>query len=330
MDFLQELPEQIFRDILLRVPYKSQSNIKQLLGPAKEMMESFQFYQDRIKFGLTKKYISFLEDYTSISIYDPTDPTDQSRKLLPPTNGIVHNIINVNHKIVVPSQSRDLTPFFFIYDLLSSTWKHGAEFPTTRPANLEFACCASPDGSIYIAGGSNNDLNELREAAVYKVDEDKWELLPKMHQGMHSCRGVFIEGMFYVIDISDNRCQRFDPSTRAWTTMNMSIPNSCLNVMYAFGRLIAFTRKGIEQYDWEGNVWRKLETLPQHQSLLYVCATVWYDRILFCGIFCNHDIYMRQLYMYKPGAPFSERWISVDQPNSFLETMVLSIATIEI
>ncbi|GLJ57729.1 hypothetical protein SUGI_1369360 [Cryptomeria japonica] len=289
------------------------------------MLESFQFYQDRIKFGLTKKYIRFLEDHISISIYDPTD---QSRKLLPPTNAIVHKIINVNHKIVVLGQSRHLTPLFLIYDFLPSIWKHGAEFPTPRPANLEFACCASPDGSIYIAGGNDNGLNELREAAVYKVDEDKWELLPKMHQGIYSCRGVFIEGMFYVIDI--NRCQRFDPTTRAWTTINMSIPNSCLDVMYAFQRLIAFTSKGIEQYDWEGNLWRQLETLPQHHPVLNVCATVSYDRILFCGIFRNPDIYICKLYMYKPGAPFSERWISVDQPNSFLEAMVQSIASIEI
>ncbi|XP_057851975.2 F-box/kelch-repeat protein SKIP20-like [Cryptomeria japonica] len=325
MDFLRELPEQIFRDILLRVPYICHSKIKQLLEPAKEMLESFQFYQDRIKFGLTKKYICFLEDHISISIYDPTD---QSRKLLPPTNAIVHKIINVNHKIVVLGQSRHLTPLLLIYDFLPSIWKHGAEFPTPRPANLEFACCASPDGSIYIAGGNDNGLNELREAAVYKVDEDKWELLPKMHQGMYSCRGLFIEGMFYVIDI--NRCQRFDPTTRAWTTINMSIPNSCLDVMYAFQRLIAFTSKGIEQYDWEGNLWRQLETLPQHHPVLNVCATVSCDRILFCGIFRNPDIYICKLYMYKPGAPFSERWISVDQPNSFLEGMVQSIATIEI
>ncbi|GLJ34522.1 hypothetical protein SUGI_0694220 [Cryptomeria japonica] len=331
MDFLQELPEQIFRDILLRVPYKSQSNIKQLLEPAKEMMESFQFYQDRIKFGLTKKYICLLLSNKRISMYDPID---ESSELLPhiPTNANVHKIINVNHKIVVLDEEDNVIPHFLIYDLLSNTWKCGARIPTHRHRFYPFACCASPDGSIYIAGGYNKyggNNDHLREAAIYKVDEDKWELLPEMPQEIGNCKGVFIEGMFYVIGIVNNRCQRFDPNTRVWTTIttNMSLPHFGLDILYAFGRLIAFNNEGIMQYDWEGNVWRELEPLPQLFTL-FVRATVWCDQIFFCGN--THTLPHSEFYMYKPGPAFPQRWIYVDAPNISRELLVYTLATVEV
>ncbi|GLJ34883.1 hypothetical protein SUGI_0702260 [Cryptomeria japonica] len=248
-----------------------------------------------------------------------------------PTNSFVYKIINVNHKIVVLcADCDDLIANIWIYDLLSSTWKQGAEFPNPR-AEAGFAFCASPEGSIYMAGGNAkyDDDPELRDAAVYKVDEDKWELLPQMPQEIGRCKGFFIEGMFYVIGTSNNRCQRFDPNTRIWTTLiNMSLPDSWSDILYAFGRLIAFGRNGIEQYEWEGNVWRQLEPIPG--KLKRVLATVWCDQIFLLAY--ENTSHMRPfVYIYKPGAAFSERWISVDQLNFFLDSMtVRSIATIEI
>ncbi|GLJ33727.1 hypothetical protein SUGI_0678040 [Cryptomeria japonica] len=296
------------------------------------MMESFHFYKDRIKFGLTKKYICFLEkpNRTSrhnsirISIYDPVD---QSYKRLPRFHRLpeVSYIINVNHKIVLLGAERDINPILIIYDLLSNTWKYGAEFPIPTPSGLGFACCASPDGSIYIAGGlARSGLSlGMREAAVYKVDEDRWEILLKMYYGMYSCRGVFIEGMFYVMSLRNLGCQRFDPRTRKWTMMfDMSLPSLCCKVLYAFGRLIAYGIKGIMQYDWQGRIWRELDPIPGNLSFSSR-ATVWCDRIFFCGSFGI-------LRMYKPGAPSSERWISLDVPKNFLEMNIVSITTIEI
>ncbi|GLJ34833.1 hypothetical protein SUGI_0701550 [Cryptomeria japonica] len=324
MDFLQELPEQIFRDILLRISYESQSKIKQLLKPAKEMMECFKFYQDRIKFGLANKYICFLQR-CEVSIYDPID---HSCKPFRTEHEISHSskIINVNHKIVVLDGHFSLSPKIWIYDLLSSTWKRGADIPTPSDRN-KYAWCASPDGSIYIAGGYDTIAGrKLRDAAVYKVDEDKWELLPQMYENVgRYCRGFFIEGMFYVL--YRYRTQRFDPNTRVWTTIaNMSLPYSYYyDLLYAFGRLIAFTTKGIEEYDWEGSVWREVEPLPQGFTVLH--ATVWYDRIFLRG----YSNFMRPIfYMYKPGAALTERWISIEEPNIFLENYVESIVTIEI
>ncbi|GLJ34859.1 hypothetical protein SUGI_0701880 [Cryptomeria japonica] len=334
MDFMDELPEQIFRDILLRVPYKSQSNIKQLLKPAQEMMDCLGFYQDRIKFGTAKKYICFLQD-TGISIYDPID---QSLEMLPPIpTGFeilrISQIQCVKHKIVLLGLEHDgsFSKKILIYDLLCSTWKQGAEFPTGKRAAL-FACCATPQGSIYIAGGIEEDgfNDELSDAAVYRVDEDKWELLPQMQEEIGPCRGVFIEGMFYVIGISNNISQRFDPNTGVWTTIeNMSLYNSWhVQLVYDFAQLYAFGRNGMEKYDWKGNMWTNFD-FPE--EIFFVRATAWCDRIFVCGYNNpNFELGAPVFYMYKPEAAFYDRWISLDRPRQFLEMEVVAVATIEI
>ncbi|GLJ14525.1 hypothetical protein SUGI_0235060 [Cryptomeria japonica] len=289
MDFLQQLPEQIFRDILLRISYESQPKIKELLEPAKEMMECSEFYQDRIKFGLAKKYICLLRD-AAISIYDPVDQSIIMHTHIPPgfqVSNLYSHIVCVKHKLVLLGLqfNRSYTSTILIDDLLSNTWKQGAQIPIAQSIH-DFACCASPEGSIYIAGGyvncssaSFSRANFSRKAAVYKVDEDEWDFLPDMHYEMTDSGGVFYEGIFYVIS-SNNRTQRFDPNTRVWTILNLSSPiPQCVHVM--FGRLIAVIDNKIEQYDWEKNVWIQLETLPK--ILEYVQATEWSGRIFMCG-----------------------------------------------
>ncbi|GLJ53049.1 hypothetical protein SUGI_1130060 [Cryptomeria japonica] len=332
MDFLQEIPEETFRDILLRVPYKSQSKIKQLLEPAKEIMECSQFYQDRAKFGLLKQYICVLKP-GSISIYDPIDQTCVQIAPLPKgfQTSPSTQTVSVNHKIVLlwlehnhDSDSRRI----LIYDLLTSTWKQGAKMPTPTSYFTSFTCCPSPQGSIYIAEGEPMyGIDKLRGAAVYKVDKDMWELLPKMQEGIRMSKSVFIEGMFYVIDLSNHRIQRFNPNTKVWTTIeNISEGVEYVNVLYAFGRLIATTLSKIYEYDWEENVWKELETLAQH--LWFAHATVWCDRIFFMRR--NNLSGPPVFYMYKPGAALSDRWISVAKPKKFKENKVKCITTIEI
>ncbi|GLJ34826.1 hypothetical protein SUGI_0701310 [Cryptomeria japonica] len=280
---------------------------------------------NRIKFDLAKKYICLLHG-SGISVYDPVDQSCELLSTIPIGSEIpfTSHIITVNHKIVLLHLKHYLTANIWIYDLLSRTWKQGAEIPTAR-SGTGFACCASPEGSIYIAGGcaKYGNAHELREAAVYKVNEDKWELLPQMHEKVGSCRGLFIEGMFYVINNWNNGIQRFDPNTGIWTTIEtMTAPNSWY---VHFRGLIAFLWNGIQQYDWEGKGWRELEPLPQ--QLYPVRATVWCDHIFLCGRqYYATSIHQSTIfYMYKPGAPLSERCISIG-----LNLDVTSVATIEI
>ncbi|GLJ34863.1 hypothetical protein SUGI_0701920 [Cryptomeria japonica] len=241
----------------------------------------------------------------------------------------ISHILYVNYKLVLLGlkHNDNFTTKILIYDLLSSTWREGAEMPTDM---IAFAYCASPEGSIYIAGGrrkhfddDDDDDDGLSEAAVYKVDEDKWELLPEMRLRMGECKGVFIEGMFYVFGLFRNfGIQRFNPNTRGWTTVrNMDLPYNSYDIMYAFARLFSFQVDGLEEYNWEGNVWRQFEAFPQNS--VFIPPTVWCDQIFLC-------ISDSFFYMYKPVAPVPERWVSLDRPENLEARQLIGMTTIEI
>ncbi|GLJ34866.1 hypothetical protein SUGI_0701970 [Cryptomeria japonica] len=332
MEFLQEISKQIVRDKFKNMAYKSGIKKRKITKPMNERMECFQLYKDRNDIGMPQKYICLLQR-AGITIYDPVD---HSWERLPPNpTGIqisfVSRLVCVNHKLVLMGlkHHEHETRRILVYDFETSTWQQGAEIPTATSSSM-FACCASPEGSIYIAGGLGQCDNSFSDAAVYKVDEDKWEILPKMHQEIGFCRGVFIEGLFYAIGIFNNRAQRFNPSTREWTTLENTLGNSkYVQFLYAFGQLYAFGGEGVEKYDWEGEVWRELEPLPQQLS--FIRATVWCDRIFLSGykntsLQSGHPVF----YMYKPGAVITERWIAINKPESFVDMEILSVATIQI
>ena len=192
MNFLEEIPEQVFRNILLRMSYEDQLNFKELSKQAKQIMESSRFHQDRIKFKLTNKYVVWICT-TELSILNPASLRYLLTTRLPSgfRASLWTKITCVNHKIVLLNiqYNENHTKKILIYDLSSNTWKQGAECPHLT-SDFNFACCASREGSIYIAGGYGN-MQNLCEAVVYKVDEDKWEILPTWDGRIGFPRGVF-------------------------------------------------------------------------------------------------------------------------------------------
>ena len=71
--------------------------------------------------------------------------------------------------------------------------------PTVRMGG---AVSVSPEGLVYVAGGKGNDLNALRRAEVYSVEEDEWRILPDMGQDMDNCFGAFNDGKLFVFKFS--------------------------------------------------------------------------------------------------------------------------------
>ncbi|XP_057824315.2 F-box/kelch-repeat protein At2g44130-like [Cryptomeria japonica] len=116
-----------------------------------------------------------------ISIYDPVEQSCQLLPQIPSGFEILgfSQIMCVNHKLVLLGLKHygTSTKKILIYDFVSNTWKQGSDFHTAR---FMFACRASPEGSIYIVGGleKHDPSCLLREATVYNVEKDKWELLP--------------------------------------------------------------------------------------------------------------------------------------------------------
>ena len=161
----------------------------------------------------------------------------------------------------------------------------------------------------------------LCEAAVYKVDEDKWEILPNMHRRMGLSSGVFMDGMFYVIGVPREGSQRYDPNRGVWTTINNMSLQTHQDALYAFGRLIAFRRGVVDEYDWEGNVWKQFDLIPE--DIEFDLATVWCDRIFFYTNFPRPIFYL-----YKPTAALSDTWTPINVYYPAMEIMCMT--TIEI
>ena len=205
-----------------------------------------------------------------------------------------------------------------IYDLLSNTWKQGAECPNLI-SYRDFACCASPEGLIYTAGQLDTTHGVVCEASVYKVDEEKWEILPNMNQNIGLSKCVFMNGMFYVIGFPEEGTQRFDPNTGVWETIdNMSQYHE--DAFHAFGRLLAYQIGSIDEFDWEENVWKQLDPIPEH--LEFNLATVWGD-----GIFFGTDIPPLIFYIYRPEAALSDKWAPVT--DNLPADVIMCMTTIE-
>ncbi|KAI3977826.1 hypothetical protein MKX01_036666 [Papaver californicum] len=65
----------------------------------------------------------------------------------------------------------------YIYNLVTGTWRRGADFPgDTR----SFFACASDSKTVYIAGGHDQEKNALRSALAYDVSGNVWVPLPDM------------------------------------------------------------------------------------------------------------------------------------------------------
>jgi hypothetical protein len=271
MEAIPDLPSELQREVLLRVPYKFHDKMKTVCRSWKDMMSSPQFYEDRRTYGKTEQFICLTQSDPrrtfdghgiGITVYDPVEGTRKTIPPMPsyPLKTCVH-FLSVNGKIVVlgvcsnqmnmmPTPSKEV----FIYDFQSSKWRRGADMPTTRSY---FACSVSSSkGLIYVAGGRDEHGNTLATAEAYDVEADKWEILPPMTQNRERSQGVFMDGKFMVISGTnedfDPRVERsaevFDAKTGSWNTLEdmwrspMSI-YLCPGFVSTCGNLYVFDRK---------------------------------------------------------------------------------------
>jgi hypothetical protein len=136
MEAIPDLPSELQREVLLRVPYKFHDKMKTVCRSWKDMMSSPQFYEDRRTYGKTDQFIclthsdprrTFDGHGIGIIIYDLVEGT---RKMIPPIPSYprktcVH-FLSVNGKIVLlgvcsNQMNMMLTPIkeVFIYDFHS-------------------------------------------------------------------------------------------------------------------------------------------------------------------------------------------------------------------
>ncbi|KAH9313876.1 hypothetical protein KI387_022503, partial [Taxus chinensis] len=180
----------------------------------------------------------------------------------------------------------------FLYDFSKSQWRRCKDMPVICSNGVSAAIAACTEtgterGFIYVAGGYNivHGPKFLGAAAIYRVEEDEWEILPNMNRDIKG-EGAFIDGKFYVIDESRS-AEVFHPDTRRWTTeKNRGNPDQIVGPcmvpvgkrLYCYG---FFT--GFMEYMSKECVWKELGPCPMKDVYDLSSATQWGDNIIFGG-----------------------------------------------
>jgi len=350
MEIIPNLPDEIGRECLLRVCYKSHEKLKAVCRNWEVTVNSHRFYADRKITGTSEQLICLVQAIPQvksaedkrqgapvygITLYDPLQGSwDRLPKIPQFSDGIplFCHCVWVHQKLVViggwhPCNWEAMNSVF-IYDFKSGTWHRGADMPRVRSF---FACSVSPDGLIYVAGGHDENKNALRAAEVYDVEEDKWEILPQMSQERDECQGMFMDGKFTVISgyrtesqgRFDRSAEVFDPSTALWSRVeNMwsidGCPRSCVA---AFGNLYFFRKQQAMSYNRKENIWELVASLPGDMNIV-TCATVWRDKIFVSGSACSGGDQVVYL------LDNSWKWTPIERPHEF-EGFAQSAVTVE-
>eukprot|EP01018_Ginkgo_biloba_P021037 Gb_35243 [translate_table: standard] len=358
MDLIPSLPEEIGRECLLRVSYKSHYNLKAVCRSWEALVNSSRFYHHRKISGVTEQCVCLIQALPQgdssqdkrhtappygVTAYDPLHGTWER---LPPIPDFADGIplfcqcVSVNHKLVLiggwhPS-NWEPTKFVYVYDFSSAKWRRGSDMPTIRSF---FACSVSSGGLIYVAGGHDENKNALRAAEIYNVEEDMWEILPPMIQPRDECQGAFIDGKFYVISgyatefqgRFEKSAEIFDPRSGIWSKLeNMwtvgGCPRPCVS---AFGHLYFFHKQEVMKYNAKDNVWSVVDSLPE-SIRVSPCAAVWREKMFVSGSSCNGG--EQACYIFDPQTkadPTSARWVALERAQNFAG-FVQSAASLEI
>jgi len=340
MDIIPNIPDEIDRECLLKVSYKSHDKLKAVCRSWEAMLSSPRFYEDRKISGTSEQFICLIQAIpqrnlsddkwqatraNGFTLYDPLQGAWDRLPSIPQfSNGIplFCECVCVDQKLVMiggwnPSRWVAMNSVF-IYDFTRGKWSRGTDMARVRSF---FACAVSPNGLIYVSGGHDNSKNALRTAEAYDVKHDKWEALPPMNQERYRCHGVFLDGKFTVISgystESQGRFEKsgevFDHSTGIWSRVENiwsigECPRSCL---VALGHLYFFRNQKVMRYNGKENVWEVVTSLPEGMEVA-TCGTVWRDKIFVSG---STSRWGEQVcYMFHD----SGKWVSIERPHDFV------------
>jgi len=352
MDIIPNILDEIGRECLLRVTYKSHDKLKAVCRNWEAMLSSPRFYEDRKISGTSEELICLIQAIPrgnsgeqdkwqgapvyGITLYDPLQGTWDRLPSIPQfPDGIplFCHCVSVDQKMVMIggwNRSRwEAMNSVFIYDFTSGTWRRGADMPTVRSF---FACSVSPDGFIYVAGGQDDKKSALRTADAYDIKHDKWEALPPMSQERDRCHGVLLDGKFTVISgyatesqgRFEKSAEEFDPNTGVWRRVEKmwSIGGSPKSCLAALGHLYFFQNQQVMRYNRKQNFWEVVASLPESMDVA-TCATMWRDKIFVSGSTTRWG--EQVCYMFDD----SGKWVPIERPHDF-EGLVQSAITVEL
>ncbi|XP_021906335.1 F-box/kelch-repeat protein At1g15670-like [Carica papaya] len=264
MDLIPDLPNDIVRDCLIRLPYKQFPAISSVCKGWRLELQLPEFFRRRKatshsqnlfvmsqarvdpnrKPGAAKRYTTPVYRVTVL------EPETGEWCELPPAPGLSNGFplfcqfAAVGLDVVVMGgldpETWETSNSVFIFNFASAKWRRGADMPGVR--RLLFGCASDLDGTVYVAGGHDGDKNALRSAMKYDVAEDRWSFLPDMARERDECKAIFQRGKLQVIGgyrtdrqgQFEGDAEAFDVSTWQWDAVHDTFlkagtcPRSCV------------------------------------------------------------------------------------------------------
>ncbi|CAN4087213.1 unnamed protein product [Withania somnifera] len=172
----------------------------------------------------------------------------------------------------------EILPSVLKYNIGTNSWTKCAPLRTPR---FNFACMASLDGKIYVAGGQTtlDGATGTCLAEVYDPVLDEWKQLPSMSTTRYKCAGLSWQGKFYVVGgfarrensdtnqgpytIERSSAEVYDPEHDTWDYVarmwDLDVPPyQIVNVdgkLFSSGDCLNTWKGHIESYDGKHNLW---------------------------------------------------------------------------
>ncbi|RZC75268.1 hypothetical protein C5167_050750 [Papaver somniferum] len=314
MEIIPGLPDEIGRECLIRIPFDQFSTVSSVSRSWKQEIQSKEFHHQRKINGFDQSLLALIQsDPITISSIKPPktlitpahrlslyEPGKNEWHKLPPIPGYEDGLplfckcTGVGRNLVVvggwDTKTYRVLNSVFIYDLVTCTWRRGADVPGGERSF--FACASDFDRMVYIAGGHDAGKNALRSALAYDVVDNTWISLPDMAKQRDECKGLFHGGKFHVIsgyqtDMQgkfDKSSESFDVDTWKWDQVEEGkLEAEMCPRTYVFdyeGKMYNCVSSFLTRLD--GSTWQRLTELPDDVRAETFVA-MWRKKMLVIG-----------------------------------------------
>uniref|UniRef100_A0ACD5Z8R6 Uncharacterized protein n=2 Tax=Avena sativa TaxID=4498 RepID=A0ACD5Z8R6_AVESA len=328
VDLIPGLPEDVARECLLRVGFRQLPAACRTSRHWKAEVESPLYSRLRRANGLSRPLVALAQALPPLAASGPAhkyaasaalsnsyrlvlhDPADGAWATLPPLPGggglplfcqLAPVACGGRRKLVVlggwDPETWTPTGTVHVYDFLAGAWRRGAPMPGPRRS---FFACAAVGGSVFVAGGHDEEKKALRSAAAYDDEADAWAALPDMALERDEARGVCVGATFVVVGRYPTEAQgrftgngeAFDTATWAWgpgqerMVEEGACPRTCCAAPSEAGPMYMLRDGHLAARDG-GKPWRSVAPVPEDGRASTAVVAIGDGRVVVVGAGCN-------------------------------------------
>jgi hypothetical protein len=307
---IPDLPEHVAMLCLMRVPVQAHAQLGAVSRKWRDLVESAEFYENRLREGTTGHYICLLQappeshsstEETLVSQHGPVgygvslyNMQQQTWERLPPVPEYPDGLplfcrfVALAGKILVIggwNSEMETLLSVHVFHFSTRTWSKCADMPSARSF---FTCGVVGKNRVLVAGGHDNGKTALKTVDAYDLENDCWESIPSMHEERDEPGSVVLDGKFFVISGYPTTAQGrfvasaevYDPSENSWTRiesmwgMGSTISSPGQTLVVVEGKLFAFQEQQLFCYNAEKNKWELITDSGYPSDIITpMCAT---------------------------------------------------------